>query len=753
VDGLLQFIATSIATSIGNLSESTAQKVISAMLCERAIGEPTGMRHTVAANIREACDPPLNDSGKFDPPVPALTVFKKAVKQLPAPDQLVAWLSLLRSIHRELNDNNVERPEYPLLVVIDNLDPVDSSIQSGLLRTLMQMTSGPSWGKMRIVLGMRLSTYQQHMGALRFNAYDHEAADPSEMVLIRTVLALLAPDAYGSFKKASPRAQSAAYDALFELFSHMVDAGGHFSELLSAMSGTCIRHALSHAHRWCLSPRNGLVAQDAWKKHEFQQRLMEIICANYLEQLASRIGRESRKIIQSYANRFDISRTDPELLGLELADGVMHVLRSAEVCREFAGGDQSPRATLGRALQAGLVRELSNTAARPSVRHQTTLRCILRRLMELAISQQVDKSAVDETARYVCARLGEIAATSTLASLSQLICWTQSGLDACTGVRSDLRSLNRQRRVAPAPELSGAADPETSRFDAETLLLASPDNYGRSIPRVLNVFSLDGAQVCPILLRILYLLRYSGQADVTRQHLLQRLACHQYSALDIESGLGKALSLDQRLIYSGLDDYFTKTDEWLSEGTKLVKLSSTGIGYLDVMLGIPSYLQWALSDLRQVRENLREGATDGRNSVRARLRAALEGFSLIIRDEKERLEHVYRSSGVSLKPEYLRVTELPVQSASAHTFFRVLDQFMHVYRVNIENLQGSRTTEAGALARDATEWLRLATTTRQAHQELFQRPTPTWNQAIEHAKVDVAAIQSYLKRGKSTSSA
>ena len=727
IDSLLSHIAESLSTVAQSLEEADVKRVLAGVMNDRPTREPVSIRHNVSAALFRDCKP---DSKHWQEASPAecLRLFGEAAAKLHADDHLVAWLAVFRTVHRELNGGDTRGNTWPVVLVLDNVDPLNAVQQSRLLRTLNRVTSGPEWGNSRIVLAARLSTFEQHISTLGFHYYDHDAADPADVVLVRTALAIFAPEAYGSFASASVAAKNHIYDALYELFAHLVDRG-YFFDLLSAMSGTSIRNALGLAHDWCLSARINTLTQESWRKDEFQRQLRTALCKNYLQELAQRIGRQAQMVVHDLLARFDPQRVSVTLFSKELSDAITRVIHSAEPCRTFADGDRSPRAILGRKLQEGLLEALRTQAKDDP---HGTLLCTVCSLMESASTLGMPADTVSEVAAKVASEFdGEPGDQPVVDALRG---WVSSAITSCVSSRVKLREMERLRRAASFEHQGLHADAESSRFSAQMRLLSSSGPAGANVARALNAFALDEERICPVILRILYTLRYRGNADTTRANLIRSLKRHNYSDDEICTGLKAVLALPRRMVFSGIDDHFQGIDDWIASGDKIVKLSSAGVGYLDVLLHVPSYLQWCFQ-IRAVRNATGRPLELG--SVRGRLTTALLGFELAIADEMARLDYAWKNAGSGTKPQVLRTTELTVQSASADVFFRSLDAFMSVYRLNIS----IRPSDAHPLANDAADWVELGKKTRTQLNTFFQTGNHTWNTIISDAEREVSLMR------------
>jgi hypothetical protein len=735
VRALLGDLAKAMLPTLKQLRDDDLGRVLLEALDDRPDDGPSGIRQMVMSDLRRRCDPPvdawqsLSGRERFD-------LLRHAIDELSPGDQLTATLALFRGVHQLLNDGDVRAQEWPLVVILDNVDPLASAQQSALLQKLATLTSGPAWGNMRIAIGMRLSTYEQNIGAIPFNKYDHHATDPAEIVLLRTTLALLAPTALEEFKRLTPANQDLAYATILELFVHLVDRGGYFSELLSSMCGTNIRHALGHAHRWCLSIRVQRSAETKWRRAEFQGWLRSVLASAYLEDVAVRLGHGVMSYLREVAQVDDVTELNLERITTDLRNVVARVIESADVTKPIEVTDTGPRSTIAKILREGFAEEIRKSV--PDSVANTTLCRGIRAAVEWCLEKRVPSEMVDA----ICSDLisyGAARANEQNEVLALLYGWVAEGIRRSTG--RSAREWVRVRR-AKVPDLSTdpVPEPEASRYLAESLLLQSRNMEGMDVPQALNVFSLDGRRACPVALRILYLLRFCGDAAVTRQRLLEALRGHGYSLEEIQAAISEAMSLSRRLIYSGVRDEFQGMDAWLRAPQRVVRLSSAGMAYLNTLLRVPAYLQWALRHVSDGDPQAQSNALRAR-SVRDRLATALQGFERVIGNEKGRIEQAWRDHKGASKVAFMQATELQIQNASADSFFKALDPFMHVYETNVRIHAERRSAEASALEADAAGWVALAKKTIEEHRRIFDRPVPSWATALAAAESDLDRIR------------
>jgi hypothetical protein len=257
----------------------------------------------------------------------------------------------------------------------------------------------------------------------------------------------------------------------------------------------------------------------------------------------------------------------------------------------------------------------------------------------------------------------------------------------------------------------------------------------------LNLFSIDGVSISPAVLRILYALRFS-RSDISRAQLVEVLRAHQYSDGEIMAAISSPMGLAHRLIYSSIHDHFVGIERWLAQGSAPVRLSSAGMGYLTVMLRIPAYSQWALTSLRAVttRAEKEIAGTDFR-TVRGRLMLVHLGYKLAIVDERRRIETTWRNYSGDDRQDFVRQTELAIQSASGDAFFASLDRFMDVYRVNHAAHAERRESQAAEFVSDAAQWVGLGRETIADHRRIFGYSVDSWLAAQLEAEQDLVAME------------
>jgi hypothetical protein len=124
-------------------------------------------------------------------------------------------------------------------------------------------------------------------------------------------------------------------------------------------------------------------------------------------------------------------------------------------------------------------------------------------------------------------------------------------------------------------------------------------------------------------------------------------------------------------------------------------------------------------------------------TVRHRLSFAQIGLELAWRDEMRRLEESWKGTPPEVpRQEFLRCSELRRQSAAADVFFRSLEGFVQVYRVNV--IAGRRAPEVTEdFKLDATQWLNLGKTMIEQHERLFGAIPDAWRRSLGRADSEV----------------
>lgn len=776
-DKLMEYIAKLLAAPIGTLPSDALGEILLKCYADPLEDEEIlGARQAVLHDVRERCDPPPS-SWSAVTPLERLRTLRAAIKSLDPCDQVMAWLLLYRTIEREINHGASESQTWPMILVFDNIDPLPMMLQQELLRVLTRMVSGATWGSVKLVLPMRLSTFEQHSAAFNFSVYDHESPDPADIIFARLTRFLMTPEVFGAFADAESIDQGVIYARLATLFVHLTDYQSYFRDLLVAMAGANLRSAFHYVQQWCLSGRLQPAHEALWKAAEFKEAFALALGRHALNELASGLGREALDYVRQLGEHWtpaELRKYGTASIVQGLCERVLKVLRGTEAFMPDTPEGSSSQSLDARSLRDAFVKALheeirllklspndpgAGSRSARSMGSATKILChAISRCNERALRHEVDASFLRQIIHAVngqaiagirgLARSNHQSQERPLEVLELLSEWLSLALSLAG---TETRSAREWRwfRKQPVNVESGndklglPVSTELNRYEAERLLLVPGRDHGAAGRHVVNVFAVGRDSAAPVVLRALYYLRQRVDGHVTRGELFNFLKLHSYSDEEIMTAMVSMFNVEQRLIFSGVRDHLEGIERWLSESSRVVHLSNAGVGYITVLLVVPAYLQWALWDVSSIRAFAlakSSNIVEAQRQVRGRLLAARYGFEYIIDDERKRIEEAWASRGGRTRQQFIRMAELGVQNACCDVFFRSIESFMHVYKAHW-SVQSGRSresrAEAEATASEALAWVDLGDEAIEHHRELFGTDIPAWSEALDHARRDV----------------
>ena len=670
------------------------------------------------------------------------------------PVRLMLFTQLARALERE---------QRALVMVLDNIDPLPVVVQNKLVNILSTAVSSQMWRPLRVVVLTRISTAIHHLGVLNPVVVDHESVDPADMVLYRLTWFFLSMGTFPTFTEQPDEVRNAVVGRLFELWRHLVDTRGAMRRLLSAMAGTNIRNAFAYATAWCLSRRFTPDIYSAQILDEFQSHVQMLFGIHLVTELDATLGRivDSQFSVSEIEQlRLAIYIDSPtvaiESQGVRLADAMLTLLDDLYLLGDRAkNGHDSIRhqaCIIGREL-------LADTLTRPDAAQRVTW------LLHLALSTAVKRLAAlqpaDETSvgqavvGTFAARLRQVAESVDGAAhdrVTRLIDWIAETARRATDnpiAESDVarRMILRDDFDVTLRGRSGRAvfEPLTSRFQAAAILVNPSPGDPTVEPNALNVFALDRSSVAPAILRLLYLLAVRGKATV--RELYSDLLWHGFSADEIYVALLRMAHINVRLIFAGLSDSNDDLDPWL-KSDRSVYLSAAGRGYFSVVVQSPAYLQWAFSDIAEVRREAANAGVGDATSFLDRIQAALIGFEVSIARELAMLKATWDSTGARHEGDMalrrsLSAEEVSCQSVTADVFFRSYPAFIYALFSHFMKLSrdSSRNVTAITDVRNAaTKWRSWGRQWLDEHAEYFRRRYEPWQERLDIANSDVEAI-------------
>jgi len=642
------------------------------------------------------------------------------------------------------------------VLVLDNVDQFPPYLQSGLYQSLSALVAAPTWraSDFTIVLSMRPSSALDAIGTIPLQGKElHETPDPGDIVFIRATLFLLRPDAFTEYQQLPPDTQAKVYWRLVQFWVRCIEERREFAQLISGLSGTNIRNACLHAKAWCASERLEFVELNAERTAAFTRLLPAVLSEHIIQEIGSAVGRGIVAII----NRVATPETRPEVassedVAVKSIRVVAEVLRDLRVLKPFTSEGDGPRCLVGRTVRDTLVARIRDV---PRVAPETLPHTRLAsELCEGISSWKKHKTtgSLDILARL--SRQLDLVANTTFTKWSEAnhyeysevvewVCrWVSDTIDFLWRPNFDMSlvhsgspaTLSRSKPLLRDAVLNFS---HPSAFESARILFeASPPWIDEEEPlRAVNLFTVSGGSLCPLKLRVLYLLSERTPVHTTVGAIQADLERHGYREDDFRTVVAEILRTDRRLVYSSVNDFLRGVDQVLGVPDAKVHLSWAGHAYFEKVCVSPVYFQWAMSDVREIALRLREKGLDIMDiSLRGRLSATLEAFRIVIEDENQRL---VKARSVMGSDDQARIrfvgSELTVQSASLDVFFRSMGGFLAALRAH------GRKFSAAAPERHESQlliqqWLDFGRDQLQDHAALFGHGVEDWGMTLEWAK-------------------
>lgn len=552
--------------------------------------------------------------------------------------------------------------QRPLVLSIDNIDPFPEYLQQRLIRTFESnaytSTSSRNPSKFNIVLFARLSTTTQNDGALdsvgaKFVSF--HAPDPADLVFYRVSEFLVAPYTFDSFKSLDPEVQINNLSRVSAFWEHLVDTRGGLSSLLSGLAGSNGRTAHKLATEWIKSPRLDRVSMELPR----EQGLKRAIALAVLARIARSFGRSIQVISEeNCARQLNVSRQEllAEVL-IKTGECLATLLENYGVFETPSGTNNGPRRRIHHSINKIMI-ELVNSsretdlvdAAGESIFNEIYL--AKERVVAIDGESTIFTSLTETVERYVANRSKDLESKSEIER--SLLAWIGRMILIGNRYNSEARVNSGFSRFIHAELFNQAprAVLRPTRWQAASILVSPSREYGKSEFGAVNIFSANFERICPVALHTLCILQ-ELDGGISPRVITEHLKEWGFKKQQRYDGFREMVRVDNRLIYSRVQDLRDGLDAWLSDPFNKLQISSAGSSYLSSVVSIPAYLQWSLLSIKSIRAKL--GANqlrDNEGSALGRLKLVLEALKLVREDEIERSEKIAKLNTRDLRKAY-----------------------------------------------------------------------------------------------------
>ncbi|MCP4599593.1 MAG: hypothetical protein GY847_03475 [Proteobacteria bacterium] len=705
------------------LSEKNAAKLFRKTYLHNPLPEQghTCALATVKRKVREAAEKELTSVKTWDVILMCLdrgqTSHEKVVSRFLMFDSLASHLARIK--------NNGLR----VILAIDNIDPFPEYLQSRLLETIQSICSagfqGPLalGGNFSIVLFARLSTIERNEGAL--DALDpHRIAfrspDPSEFVFLRLTAFLLNPLSYPQWQSCEKSDQEEILARTWELWERLTSQKSEFSQALSSLAGTNLRTACSLSKSWLLSKRLPQLRGTCPPVDKIQL----FLGAATLIRLATAVARAISnggvpKNEDDLIERLGDSLFD-QLLSMLSGHKLVHVKKHGKMTEDgyrhkLAAASRATLQTLLDGKEQEQARESAESiiiaAAWDSAGNQQSKINRGRRLSAKAKKSLLKKEVT------LRPKMEELVSAEDASRAKQICQWIIMAISQGLGLglvpkpHVDARAMFRELASVKAE----GSDARLSRWLATSTIISPDSEEGRTEHSALNLFSADGISVSPVALHILCHLQ-EARAGLYGSEMERRLKAWGFERSQIIQAIADMVSLDRRLIYSGVHDE-KENIEKLFEPYHILHISSSGSAYLSYVAATPAYLQWALLEPSELKARIMSENVS-RKPVLGRLERALIGLRHIRNDESRRVRNMVETSGVNAQRSL---------SPFGWIYIGSLTRFM-------VDMSGIRDRVDRYSAHEiAHSYLKFALEIITDHQKIFGIRQPEWEYKYDHA--------------------
>lgn len=567
-----------------------------------------------------------------------------------------------------------------LIVFLDNIDPLPEYIQRRLLQIVTAATFAIEDPSVVFAIFCRLSSAAAHQGQGGAMQGGLESADifspePATIIFYRCAAFLINQGddkEYPEFNLLQSDQQADVRYKVCSLWRHLADEGGDFRKVLSGLAGTNIRNACEFAAEWCQSSRLPANKLRDWDKKE--EVFSEAAAAVTLKTIATNLARGCRRLCNEDSLTSQMQQTESLEAALAAVAGSFSKF-IAQTLEEFMLMESSDRRAPHKTPFLAPEYCVRSKISKSAIRHASMLLDLLKSKRAVgklrAKRVKVDSLFMTLTIQAaqvmpVIAKLFGVGAPRSLLGMlrsemkvHRQRCEEEKNALGASLIETILAYLTRaaSTKLADAGEfndnllrnnlgtflnkvvLENPDDFRESRFEA-TRALISPNarSFDDKATRgaCTNVYIADTDEICPVCLYTLTHLQIN-QRPIYGKTLGSNLRKLDFRDEQILATWRRMVSVDRRLIYSGVRDADEGVEDWLENPTVQIYLSNAGLAYLRDVIPSPAYIQWVFSEISQVVDSQdRQDQVGARLNIRQRIATALAGFETTIELEIDR---------------------------------------------------------------------------------------------------------------------
>lgn len=635
-------------------------------------------------------------------------------------------------LHKRLGDKR-------FVLVIDNLDPLPSYVQSKLWQTFNGFFCASLTKGCGLIAALFLRISSAHDPACTFTANvvaDHAALDAADVVFYRTTYFLLNPTKFNGWLALHRSTQIALLNRLALLWCSLSNRESHASSVLNALSGTNLRNGFEYAIQWVQRVQfRDSQDQPVDDKHwtAISKTVLESLLGAKCDEIGRAIVEGLRVKMQATELKRVVLDNGPHKAGVHVGEFLIEI---AWRCFVDLGVFKSQnechlRSVVSKAIhddEANLSQFKSSVASFGESAFGYGLSNLVLSNVSTIRSAALESAVIEggttpqepevefvrglaatvrsKFVRYCDSKAEEMGLETTALSSWKIVHFAQSLQDLETVIAESTKSQSDFQSIGQATRKSLSLTKRMqsligsySRHD----ILAPLLNAEQSLSALaLNLFTIDGRSICSAPLRILACLinnEYANQRSVAS--LSDDLHRHGYLESEMRGAITEMVRRDRRLIFSSTDDDFQGTDALVDDRNRPLNVSWSGYGHYRTLVRMPVYLQHCFLSLREVIdaadavERKEPGNWGVRNGVVHRLATVLVGFELLVKDEAVRLKNLYESflqdcdRNQEAAQARMRRQELSEESISLSIFFDSINDFMASLRRHALNVRNN----------------------------------------------------------------
>ncbi len=639
-------------------------------------------------------------------------------------------------------------------LVMDNLDPLRIELQQYLYLTFVELyKSNIQESGLSIVLFFRHGTFSDPRGRFSEGVLrSHLGPSPSDLIFVKATDFLTEPSFYFyDFPDLTDSAKEFLLKRFFSLWYHLLDEQSDFSNIINAMSGTNLQYAYVTIQKWLLSDRHPKPKIDYRIDDKIKDIVLTVTAARLLTYFATSVA---RGIGELFANKYE----PDELKDIDLSDHLVEhiskiIIDICTYCRLAKKVDEEKYTPALRCFVGQKLRGKYNDI----LSHESQISMYIHSVTHAFAYEIKDKYDVDgEFARNLSnlfSKINTLVSDKVQAGLVEQD-FEESNLtvqlcnligDCMLATVSDdvesrprISSLMRKRHGSSAyvglVDKDVNADFILSYHKASELLLIETSNtedLGQGSTAV-NLFSVNGAELNPVGLQILYLLSTETNGSCLKVGAIKRhLIAMGHDDNDINNVLADFIGNDKRIIYSSTTDHIINPISFRDSETINLYLSWIGRNYYDLVKS-PVYLQWAFDGISDFKKNITEYENRSSIYVLQRLAYTLECFKKITKLEVDRIRLIPHLTKVPVNCFMLDTmgVEADVFISSAYNFFSTLDYFF----------KSKNFAEKNNVTKLAKSWVDSMERVKVDLEECFGKKSDEWEYQLDYIKYSFAEL-------------